>query len=260
RRRSQGLPGGVVSTGLSIDRLDAGYARLPVLRAVDLVVEPGTITSLLGPNGAGKTTLLRAICGLAKVYRGQVTVGDERITGARAGVVVAAGVGFVPAGRQLFRSQSVESNLDLGMFGVKLTREERAARIERMCAMFPILDAFRTREAGLLSGGQQQMLALAQVLIREPKVLLLDEPSLGLAPAIVGEVFETLRSLRTQGMTTLIVEQAVESAIDLADRVYVMAGGSIVLHGEPDHVRNHPALTEAFLGSTPTTTERNLLP
>ena len=250
-----------MSTGLSAEHLDAGYARLPVLRDVNVDVEPGTITALLGPNGAGKTTLLRAITGLSKVYRGRVMVGDREITGVRPGLVVDAGVGFVPAGRQLFRSQTVESNLDLGMFGLKLSRDERAARIAEMCTMFPILADFRARQAGLLSGGQQQMLAIGQVLIRRPLVLLLDEPSLGLAPSIVAEVFDKLRTLRKDGMTTLIVEQAVEAAIDLSDHIYVMAGGTIVLHGPPDQVRDHPALTEAFLGTTnPTTPERNLLP
>jgi branched-chain amino acid transport system ATP-binding protein len=247
-------------TELSIQSLDAGYARLPVLRSVELEVEPGSITSLLGPNGAGKTTLLRAISGMAKVYRGTVCLGDSDITGARPGLVVEAGVGFVPAGRQLFRSQSVESNLDLGLFGVKLPRDEREARLTDMYEMFPILADFRKRQAGLLSGGQQQMLAIAQVLIRRPQVVLLDEPSLGLAPAIVAEVVERLRDLRRQGMTILLVEQAVETALDISDVVYVMAGGSIVVHGAPDAVREDPKLTEAFLGTSPTSPERNLLP
>jgi branched-chain amino acid transport system ATP-binding protein len=245
-----------MSATLTIAGLDAGYSRLSVIRKVDMVVQQGQTTVLLGPNGAGKTTLLRAICGMAKVQGGQVRVGDQDITGASTNKVVAAGLGFVPAGRQIFREQSVESNLDLGMFGTGLRRAARNARIDTAYELFPILAEFRQRTAGLLSGGQQQMLAVAQVLVREPSVLLLDEPSLGLAPVVVHELFGAIGELRNAGMTVVVVEQAVELALALSDHAYVLAGGQIVLSGAPDAVRHDPALAAAFLGKGRSTPER----
>jgi branched-chain amino acid transport system ATP-binding protein len=234
---------------LEVRSLRAGYGRIPILHGVDLDAGAGRVTVLVGPNGAGKTTLLRAVTGLARTHGGGVTLAGTALTGASPPRVVAAGIGFVPAGRQLFRSQTVESNLDLGMYSVSLGRSERAERVEQVYELFPILGEFRSRTAGLLSGGQQQMLAIGQVLVRRPKLLLLDEPSLGLAPAIILELFAAVRRLCDAGTSILLVEQAVDAALELGDDGYVLSAGQVAASGPCDELRDSPALLEAFLGT-----------
>ncbi|WP_205528476.1 ABC transporter ATP-binding protein [Desertimonas flava] len=241
---------------LELAGLRAGYGRLEIVRSVDMTVEEGKVTVLLGPNGAGKTTLLRSLTGLADVQSGTVRFGGDDLTGASAATIVRAGIGFVPAGRQLFRNQTVASNLDLGMFGLKLSRAERRERIDAACAMFPILGEFIGRRAGLLSGGQQQMLALGQVLVRRPRLLILDEPSLGLAPAIILSLFASLRALGDDGHTVLLVEQAVDAALSIGDVGYVLANGQILGSAPAAELHDHPALDEAFLGRSSNTPQK----
>lgn len=234
---------------LTVEDLEAGYGSLPILRAVSLKVHVGETVALLGSNGAGKSTLLRAISGLIRPTAGTVEFGGTDLVGLAPHNIVHHGLVHVPEGRRLFARQTVASNLELGMFGTRLSDDEAEARVESALDLFPVLRQRMTQQAGLLSGGQQQMLAIAQALVREPRLLILDEPSLGLAPVIIDEVFDALTTLKEQGGTVLLVEQLADRALRLSERAYVMSQGRIAVEGDAASLRDSKALEEAYLGT-----------
>jgi branched-chain amino acid transport system ATP-binding protein len=219
---------------LTVVGLAAGYGKITVLHGVDLTIRPGEIVALLGPNGAGKTTLLRAVSGLLP-WTGEVTFAGRDLSGLSPREIARRGLVHVVEGHRVFTQLSVTDNLLLA--GYDLPRSQRTARVEEALAHFPEIAGKRNDRAGALSGGQQQMLAVAQGLVRRPRLLMLDEPSAGLSPVLVDRVLSVGATLRDQGTAVLLVEQLVEKALRLADRVYAMAQGRVVMEAatsEPD--------------------------
>jgi ABC-type branched-subunit amino acid transport system ATPase component len=234
---------------LAVQRLTTGYGAAPVLDHVSLNVKTGELIAVLGANGAGKSTLMRAMAGLHRPITGSVFFAGREIGQLAAHRVARAGLTLVPEGRQVFPELSVEDNLNLGAHRCGGLQPQR---LQALYALFPKLAALRTRPAGLLSGGEQQMLAVARGLAAEPRVLLLDEPSLGLAPSVVQELFGALARLRADGMTILLVDQMAHLALALADRGYVVAGGRVVFDGTAAALREQPVLEKAYLGADAT--------
>jgi branched-chain amino acid transport system ATP-binding protein len=231
---------------LQTSALCAGYGKIRVLHAVDLSVGAGEIVALLGPNGAGKTTLLRALSGLLP-WSGNVRFAGRDLTGASPRAVVKAGLAHVIEGHRVFTHLVVLDNLLLA--GYDLPRGERAARVEEVLELFPELAAKRHERAASLSGGQQQILAVAQGLVRRPQLLMLDEPSAGLSPVLVDRVLVVVRRLREAGTAVLLVEQLIEKALALADRVYALARGSIVLEASAGEADLPLRLEHAYLAT-----------
>jgi branched-chain amino acid transport system ATP-binding protein len=236
---------------LEVANLEVGY-QAEVLRGVSLKVERGSIAAVLGPNGAGKTTMMRAITGLlslhgGKIRAGEIRVGGRSLRGLRADAIARAGVSQVMEGRRIFADLSVEENLRAGGFG----KRSIAAELERAYGRFPVLLERRTQAAGLLSGGEQQMLAIARALMSRPELLLLDEPSLGLAPKIVGAVKELIREIRDDGVAVLLVEQNARMALELADYGHVIEGGRVVVEGSAEELRQDSTVQDIYLGIGP---------
>ena len=231
---------------LSIQGLRGGYGRVEVLRGVDLHVAPGETVALLGSNGAGKTTLNNVVCGIVPTWAGKVSFDGADLSGAHYTRVVKAGLIQVPEGRKIFPNLNVLENLALGSF--TRARERRAANIEKVFATFPRLKERTTQLAGTMSGGEQQMLAIGRGLMAEPRLLILDEPSLGLSPLLVEEMFGLIRQLRSTGLAVLLVEQNVGQSLEVADRAYVMENGSIRFTGLPDDLLRSDELRRAYLG------------
>ncbi|MGB9992012.1 ABC transporter ATP-binding protein [Pseudoduganella rhizocola] len=213
---------------LEVRNLRAGYGAINVLWDVSLQMAEGGLTTIIGPNGAGKTTLLRAIMGLVPVMQGEILLGGRRIDGTPAWHMADASVAMIPEGRMVFRDMSVEENLIMGAFP-KAQRAHVKQRLEASYDMFPRLRERRSQLAGSLSGGEAQMLAMARGLMSDPRVLIVDEPSLGLAPLVVNELFEILSRLKQEGRTIVLVEQNTERAVAIADHVYLMQGGKVLL-------------------------------
>jgi len=234
---------------LQVEAIDVGYGHVDVLEDVSLAVEQGSIVALVGSNGAGKSTLLRAISGLLRPRRGRIVFAGNDLAGAAPNRVVDAGILHVAEGRRLFRQQSVDDNLELGLYGVRIGRSDAAARYARVFELFPVLAERRRSRAGVLSGGQQQMLAIAQALMREPRLLMLDEPSLGLAPIIVDQVLEVLLRLRDGGTTILLVEQMVERALEIADYGFVLRNGRLIGQGPAAELARSDVVTSAYVGA-----------
>jgi branched-chain amino acid transport system ATP-binding protein len=232
---------------LQTSGLSAGYGKIRVLHGVDLTVGAGEIVALLGPNGAGKTTLLRALSGLLP-WSGNVRFAGRDLTGASPRDVVKAGLAHVIEGHRVFTNLAVLDNLLLA--GYDLPRGERAARIEEVLELFPEVAAKRYERAASLSGGQQQILAVAQGLVRRPKLLMLDEPSAGLSPVLVDRVLVVVRRLRDAGTAVLLVEQLIEKALALANRVYALARGSIVLEARTGEADLPQRLEHAYLATS----------
>ena len=230
---------------LGVGHLTTGYGAEPVLHGVDLQVRQGELVALLGANGAGKSTLMRTLAGLHRPLQGGIHLAGVELGGLRAEQVVARGLVLVPEGRQVFPELTVLDNIRLGAF---LSPQGREARVEQMLQRFPRLRERLHQRAGLLSGGEQQMLAIARALMAQPRVLLLDEPSLGLAPKVIEELFAALDALRSESMTLLLVDQMAALALSLADRAYVLEGGRIVAHGAAAEIAANDALTRAYLG------------
>ncbi len=231
---------------LEVAALSNRYGRIPVLADVDLHVKRGELVALVGANGAGKTTLLRVLSGVQPASGGRVRFEGSDVTRASPHQRVKMGIVQVPEGRQVFGPLSVEDNLRLGAF-VRPAREIAGA-LERVFALFPILAAKRRETAGTLSGGQQQMLAIGRALMTRPKLLLLDEPSMGLAPRIVAEIFGIIRSLKTAATTILLVDQNAHAALAIADRAYVLEVGRIALSGGAAELLGNPKVQQAYLG------------
>jgi branched-chain amino acid transport system ATP-binding protein len=232
---------------LWIDGLRAGYGDVEVLRGISLEIEGGEVVALLGANGAGKTTTMRTISGLLRPSAGQISFEGRRIDRLPASRIVELGLVQVPEGRKIFPSMTVRENLELGAFH-RQAKPHRAASLERVLAMFPVLGERQRQAAGTLSGGEQQMLAIGRALMARPKLIMLDEPSLGLAPRIVFEIFETIKAIQSQGMTVLLVEQNVQQSLRLADRGYVLENGSIALSGTGAELLGSEHTRRAYLG------------
>jgi branched-chain amino acid transport system ATP-binding protein len=231
---------------LSIDRLTSTYGRIEVLHGISLVIDAGEIATLIGANGAGKTTLLRAISGVQPISCGDIRLEGHSIAGLPSHARVALGISHVPEGRQLFAPLSVEDNLKLGAWSRPAT--EAASELARVYALFPMLAEMRQMPAGTLSGGQQQMLAIGRGLMAKPRLLLFDEPSMGLAPILVEQIFEAIRGLKRDGMTILLVEQNAYAALAIADQAYVLETGRMTMNGTAAAVKNDQRVREAYLG------------
>jgi len=233
---------------LQVSDLVCGYGHIGVLEGVSLAVPAGRIVTVLGANGAGKSTLLKAISGLLSPTAGSVRFSGTDITRAAPSAIVDRGLQHVAEGRRLFRSHSVHENLDIGFYGARLSRAEEKRRLDAVLVMFPMLAERPNLAAGSLSGGQQQMLAIAQALLRTPRLLMLDEPSLGLAPIVVDQVMEVILRLRDNGCAIVLVEQLVERALEVADIAYVMANGRMLGHGTPAELAGTDLVRRAYLG------------
>lgn len=239
-----------MSRALSVERLDAWYGDSRALRDVSLHVEEGEVVAVIGLNGAGKTTLLRAISGLHQVKSGSISMGQTPIMALPAHRIVDEGVVLVPEGRRLFGGLSVFENLELGAY-TRRARGARAATMQSVFEIFPLLAERKSQLARTMSGGQQQMLAIGRALMGLPRLLMLDEPSLGLAPMVVQGIFGILRRLQGQGVTILLVEQNARQALALADRAYVLEEGGVAATGTGSELRHDPRVREAYLGVEP---------
>ena len=232
---------------LEARNLHIGYGDAPAVWDVSLDVDGGEIVSVIGPNGAGKTTLINAIAGLLRCRQGVLRFDGTDMTKVKAHAYCGHGIALVPEGRRLFPKMSVEENLELGCY-LPAARAHRNASLERVYGLFPILRDKRRQLAGELSGGQQQMVAIGRALMARPRIVLFDEPSLGLAPTIVDDMFEILARVREEGAAVLLVEQNVLKALGIADRAYVLEQGRIVSAGLPDDLLKQPHIREAYLG------------
>jgi len=235
---------------LSIADLDVRYGAIQAVRGVSLDVAEGEIVAVLGANGAGKTTTLKAAVGLVPTARGEIRFAGKPITGRDTEDIVIAGMTLVPEGRRVFPSLTVTENLRLGAATRKNAAEIEQSRNE-VLSLFPILAERGHQAAGTLSGGQQQQLAIARALMSAPKLLLLDEPSLGLAPQVVDDIFDLILRLKARGLTILLVEQDAVAALDIADRAYVMANGRVVMSGDAATLRASDEVAHAYLGAHP---------
>ena len=231
---------------LAVRGLHAGYGTSEILRGVDLVVAHGEIVAVLGSNGAGKSTLNRTISGVVRPWEGSIRFGDAAIERERPAAIVARGLIHVPEGRRIFPNMTVRENLDLGAY--RRGRERRDDNRRRVFSIFPRLAERHAQYAGTLSGGEQQMLAIGRGLMAEPRLLILDEPSLGLSPLLVEELFALIKDVNVQGMALLLVEQNVVHSLEVAQRAYVLDNGVFVLKGSAADLRNDPDLKRAYLG------------
>jgi branched-chain amino acid transport system ATP-binding protein len=236
---------------LNIENLQAGYGKVEVLHGVTIKVPKGKIVTLIGSNGAGKTTTMRAISGMIKPVSGTVTLAGEDITGLQSHQIAKRGLAHSPEGRRVFPTLSVLDNIRLGAF-VRYTnvrpKGDVEADLQKAMEMFPRLKERTNQLAGTLSGGEQQMLAMARAVMLNPEVFLLDEPSMGLAPILVEEVFNIITRLKAQGVTMLLVEQFAAAALKVADYGYVLENGRISVHGPADKLKDDPAVKAAYLG------------
>ena len=231
---------------LRVEGLVAGYGNIVVLKGIDLDVKPGRAVALIGANGAGKSTTLRALCGLLRPRAGRIVFDGREIQGEPAHRLARAGLVHVPEGRAILGRMSVEENLELGAYGRR--DSERAADLERIYQRFPRLRERRRQPAGTLSGGEQQMLAIGRALMARPRLLLLDEPSMGLAPLVVSQVFALVQEIHRAGTTLLIVEQNARRALQIADHAYVLENGRIAIEGPAEAVARDPRVIAAYLG------------
>jgi branched-chain amino acid transport system ATP-binding protein len=231
---------------LSVSNLEVAYGNIPALRGIDLDVKKGEIVTLIGANGAGKTTTLRTISGLLKPKTGEVTYDGRTITGVKPHVITAMGVSHVPEGRGIFANLTVNDNLELGAY---LRKDKiKQSEYERIFTLFPVLKERIKQSAGTLSGGEQQMLAISRALMSKPQVLLLDEPSLGLAPQMVQTIFRVIKEINAEGTTILLVEQNAHMALVTAHRGYVMETGRIVLTDDTKALLSSDRIKKAYLG------------
>jgi len=236
---------------LTINNLSAAYGKVQVLHGISLEVPKGQVVTLIGSNGAGKTTTMRAVSGMIKPTGGEISLNGRRIDGMESYHIARRGLAHSPEGRRVFATMTVTDNLRLGAFP-RYTGErpkgDIAGDLERALELFPRLKERRLQLAGTLSGGEQQMLAMARAIMLNPEVVLLDEPSMGLAPILVDEVFRIIESLKARGVTMLLVEQFAAAALKVADYGYVLENGRIAVHGPATKLRNDPAVQAAYLG------------
>ena len=231
---------------LEVNDLHAGYGETRVLRGIDLWVRAGEVVAVLGSNGVGKSTLNRTLSGILRPSAGDIRFEQADVTREKPSSIVARGLIHVPEGRRVFPNMSVHENLDLGSY--RRARAQRVQNRERVLTIFPRLRDRQNQLAGKLSGGEQQMLAIGRGLMAEPKLIILDEPSLGLSPLLVEELFALIACIRSQGVAVLLVEQNVMQSLEIADRAYVLAEGTFVMSGSAAALANDPALKSAYLG------------
>jgi len=237
---------------LRLNNIHTFYGELEVLRGIEIEVRKGEIVSLIGNNGAGKSTTLMTISGIIKPRIGDVYIGEKRITGLKPSAIVKMGVSHVPEGRRIFPWLTVRENLEMGAFsrssGLRFKDSDIGKRLERVYEIFPILKEREKQSGGTLSGGEQQMLAIGRALMSEPTLLLLDEPSLGLAPIIVSKIFKIIKDINSTGVTILLVEQNANIALNFSDRAYVIENGTIVMTGRGSDLLNNEEIKKAYLG------------
>jgi len=232
---------------LKIEKLSVSYGAIEAIRNISMSIEEGELIALIGHNGAGKSTLLKTISGLLKPNQGKIEWLGKSIIGILPEFIVKLGISHAPEGRMVFSESTVFQNLEIGAY-VRNDKESIKEDIEKYYELFPILSERRNQKAGLLSGGEQQMLSMARALMSRPKLLLLDEPSLGLAPVVANDVYETIQKIKKQGTTILLVEQNARMALNLADRGYVIANGEIALEGSASFLKNNDCVRKAYLG------------
>jgi len=232
---------------LSVSDLSVRYGAISAIRGVSLAIEEGELVALVGVNGAGKTTTLNAIAGALKPHQGTILFQGEPIHGRPPELITRQGIALVPEGRDILPSLSVEENLRLGAF-VRHSRSEYQSDLTQMIELFPILGQRLRQAGGTLSGGEQQQLAIARALMSHPRLLMLDEPSLGLSPVLVDQVFELIGRLRGRGVTILLVEQNAERTLRIVDRAYLLRTGRVEAHGTPDHIRSAVDVEGVYLG------------
>ncbi|GDX22128.1 ABC transporter ATP-binding protein [Actinomycetes bacterium] len=236
-----------MSALLEVKNLKVGYGKIIAVKDISITVNQGEIVTLIGSNGAGKSTTLRTISGLLKPKSGEILFEGNRIDGKEGHEVVKLGICQSPEGRRIFPRMTVSENLDLGAF-LRSDKDAVAADRERVLDLFPRLRERISQRAGTMSGGEQQMLAVSRALMGAPKLLMLDEPSMGLAPVLVDMIFETITKIREQGITILLIEQNAAAALDIADRAYVLESGAIKMSGKASDLAKDPAVTKAYLG------------
>jgi branched-chain amino acid transport system ATP-binding protein len=229
---------------LSVERISGFYGAVQVIRDVSFTVAAGEVMGLMGRNGAGKTSVLKTIMGLMPVRSGSIRIGGEEIAGMSAHLVPLRGIAYVPQGRRLFTELTVEENLRMGL----LVRNSSKETLDQVLSLLPVLRERLSQQSGTLSGGEQQMLAVARALCLKPKVLLLDEPSEGLAPSIINRILDTIANLRQQGVAVLLVEQQVKSALRICDRIMLMENGSIQHEGRASELAADPVPLERYIG------------
>jgi len=232
---------------LALEQLQVSYGGIRAVKGVDLTVEPGELVCLIGANGAGKTTTLRAVTGLVRAAGGRIVYDGAEIGGLRVHEIARRGLALVPEGRGVFAQLTIEENLAMGAYA-RSDGAAVAADMERSYTLFPRLKERRRQTAGTLSGGEQQMLAIARALMGRPKLLLLDEPSMGLAPLMVEKIFEVIRAIAAEGVTLLLVEQNARLALEVSHRGYVLEGGVVAITGEARSLLGDPRIREAYLG------------
>jgi branched-chain amino acid transport system ATP-binding protein len=235
-------------TGLAVEDLHVAYGNIRALRGISLTVAPGTICAMVGANGAGKTTTLNAICGLRTLVQGRVVLDGRDITQIPAHDLVPLGLVQVPEGRRVFGRLTVRENLNMGAFRRRCSRADLAADLDQVLTLFPRLNERLSQVAGTMSGGEQQMLAMGRAMMSKPKMLLMDEPSMGLAPRFVDQLFETIVTINALGVTILLVEQNAFMALEIAQMAYVLQSGEVVLSGPGPDLINSDAVREAYLG------------
>ena len=231
---------------LAVNELRTGYGATEILRGVSFAIQPGEVVAVLGANGAGKSTLNRTLSGVMRPWQGRIRFDGEDIERKKSTEIVASGLIHVPEGRRIFPNMTVRENIDLGSY--RRSRARRRSNRERVFEIFPRLAERQAQRAGTLSGGEQQMLAIGRGLMAEPRLLILDEPSLGLSPLLVEEMFALIAQLRSQGLAVLLVEQNVGQSLDIADRAYVLENGSIRFSGQPQALLASDTLRQAYLG------------
>lgn len=231
---------------LNIRGLITSYGSIKAIKGIDIDVPEGSIVSLIGANGAGKTTTMKSLVGLLKPQAGQIKFQGQEIRGLAPHKIVNLGISLVPEGRNILSGMTVFENLEMGAYQRK--DKEIETDLEKVFKRFPILEERKQQLGGTLSGGQQQMLAIGRALMARPKLLLLDEPSMGLAPLVVADIFRVIREINQEGTTILLVEQNVRQALKIANYAYVLETGKIVLHGNAEEVANNPRVMEAYLG------------
>jgi len=235
---------------LKVRNIEAGYGKLRVLKKISMHISPGEIVSIIGANGAGKTTLLQTIAGIIQPRGGEIAFADTAIGGMKAHKIVEAGCSLVPEGRQVFGPMTVQENLILGAYSLKKKglADQQTQELEHVYELFPRLLERKDQLAGTLSGGEQQMLAIGRALMARPKLIMLDEPSMGLAPLIVKDIFSIIVKLREEGNTILLVEQNARAALNISDRGYVIETGQIMLEESADELLNNNDVQRAYLG------------
>jgi branched-chain amino acid transport system ATP-binding protein len=234
---------------LELNKLEVAYGGIHAVKGIDLIVRQGELVCLIGANGAGKTTTLKGITGLQPVRAGKVVYDGDDVTGKPAFQLVRRGLSMVPEGRGVFGALTIEENLAMGAYSRK-DRKEIKQDVERVFGLFPRLKERHRQTAGTLSGGEQQMLAMGRAIMSRPKLLLLDEPSMGLAPLMVQKVFETVLAISGEGVTILLIEQNAKLALEVSDRGYVMESGTITLSGDARQLLSDPKVREAYLGES----------